>query len=294
MSINSPSFIIIGAAKSGTSSLFEYLCRHPQIYMSNPKEPDFFAIDEIYHRGIEWYYSLFKNAMPNQTCGEASTTYTRLPKYPKAAQRLARHLPQTKLIYIMRHPVERAYSHHIHEIKCQEQKPRMTFEKAIEERSYLVESGYYMQHIKTYLEFFPREYLLCLLMEDFIQNPAEILRQICNFIEVDSEIDLVQGQIIAANSAQKDHDWFIRAKITEPFKAVPGISNLITLLPQEIRDITYELVERTPFYKLWRERQSYLPPPMLPETRRKLLAQYRKPNQKLAQFLNRDLSHWNQ
>jgi hypothetical protein len=294
MATNLPKFIIIGAAKSGTSSLFEYLCHHPQVYMSNSKEPDFFAIDEIYNRGIEWYSSLFKDARPDQTCGEASTTYTRLPKYSNVAQRLARHLPQVKLIYIMRHPVERAYSHHLHEIKCKEQKPRKTFEEAIKQRSYLVESGDYMKHIETYLEFFPRKSFLCLLMDDFIQKPAEVLSQICRFIEVDSEIDLVQGQVIVANSAQKDHNWFIRAKMTEPFKAIPGVPTLVTWLPQEVRDVAYELTKKIPFYQSWGERQSYLPPPMLPETRQKLLERYRQPNQKLAQFLNRDLSHWNQ
>ena len=50
-----PDFIIIGAAKSGTTTLYEYLCRHPQIFMSTPKEPDFFSLDQNYTKGIEWY-----------------------------------------------------------------------------------------------------------------------------------------------------------------------------------------------------------------------------------------------
>ncbi|NER32103.1 MAG: sulfotransferase domain-containing protein, partial [Symploca sp. SIO1C4] len=75
-----PDFLIIGAAKSGTTTLYKYLCRHPQICMSNPKEPDFFAIDHIYDQGIDWYSSLFSEARLKQVCGEASTTYTRLPK----------------------------------------------------------------------------------------------------------------------------------------------------------------------------------------------------------------------
>ena len=78
-----PDFFIIGSAKSGTTTLYRYLCRHPNIFMSTPKEMSFFSKDKEYERGVEWYASLFADASENQLCGEASTTYTRWPLYEK-------------------------------------------------------------------------------------------------------------------------------------------------------------------------------------------------------------------
>ena len=112
-----PDFIIIGAAKAGTTTLHHYLDLNPQIYMSSPKEPCFFSDDEIYVKGVDWYSSLFSSAKPDQACGEASTRYSPYPQYTEAAPRMAELLPHVKLIYIMRHPVDRAYSHHVHEMK---------------------------------------------------------------------------------------------------------------------------------------------------------------------------------
>ncbi|NET07282.1 MAG: sulfotransferase domain-containing protein [Symploca sp. SIO2B6] len=289
-----PDFLIIGAAKSGTTTLYKYLCRHPQICMSNPKEPDFFAIDHIYDQGIDWYSSLFSEAGLKQVCGEASTTYTRLPKFPKAAERIAQVLPKVKMIYIIRHPVDRAYSHHVHEIKCHEQKPKTTFEEGIKERSYLVDSGNYMKHIEQYLQFFPRESLLIMLMEDLIHKPADTMEKICSFIGVDDKIDLVQNSPIAANQAHQDAQWFLRSKITSPLRAIPGVVFIANLLPQGLRDLAYQVLKALPYYRKQGEKQSYLPPPMLPETRQMLLEKFSEPNLRLAEFLNRNLSHWNQ
>ena len=136
-----PDFIIIGAAKSGTTSLYKYLCRHPQIFMCTPKEPDFFSIDANYFKGIDWYYSLFNEASPTQVCGEASTTYSRWHQHPKAAERIYQSLGQVKLIYIMRHPVDRAYSFYVHRFKGSLHKPELavsnTFEETISNKANL-------------------------------------------------------------------------------------------------------------------------------------------------------------
>ena len=75
-----PDFIIIGSAKSGTTSLYDYLLEHPLIYMSNPKEPCFFDENVAWDKGVAWYSSLFSGAENDQICGEASTNYTRWPQ----------------------------------------------------------------------------------------------------------------------------------------------------------------------------------------------------------------------
>ena len=110
-----PDFIIIGAMKSATSTLQEQLVLQPGIFMSSPKEPNFFSDDDVYSNGLNWYSSLFENAKPGDLSGEASTHYTKLPTYPETIKRLKESLPELRLIYVMRHPIDRLISHYIHE-----------------------------------------------------------------------------------------------------------------------------------------------------------------------------------
>lgn len=292
-----PDFLVIGAAKSGTTTLYEYLCRHPQIFMSTPKEPEFFARDEMYAKGLDWYASLFQSAKPNQICGEASTKYTRYPEYPEAAPRIAEALPNVKLIYLMRHPVDRAYSYYVQRIKtAQNTKVQLevteTFEESIARDPRFLESSDYLLQIEQYLKVFPRESMLLLMMEDLTLKPAETLQQICRFIGVDDQVDLIQSQPVAVNVARTHEEWFLRSRITAPLRAVPGISAAAALLPQSARDRAYRMLKKLP--QSQQVAQKYVPAKMKPETRVALLAKYEPLNQKLAEFLDRDLSHWSQ
>jgi Sulfotransferase domain len=292
-----PTFLIIGAAKSGTTTLYEYLCRHPQIFMSTPKEPEFFARDENYTRGIEWYSSLFDDAQPHQICGEASTIYTRSPQFPHTAARIAQHLPQAKLIYIMRHPVDRAYSHYVQRIKTAQNKKenleiQETFEDRIRRESFFLDSSNYILQIEQYLPLFKRESILFLLMEDLIFELPATLAKVCQFLEIDYTLDLIQDLPITANQAKTHETWFIRSRMTAPLKRIPGVSHLATLLPQNIRDLAYEVLKKLPSQS--QVKKKYIPATMRSETRQNLLEIFREPNQKLAQFLERDLSNWNE
>jgi hypothetical protein len=296
MKLKTPNFIIIGAAKSGTTTLYEYLCRHPQIYMCTPKEPDFFSIDANYAKGMDWYSSLFNDAKPTQICGEASTTYSRWHQHPLAVERIHSELPHVKLIYIMRHPVDRAYSFYIHRFKGSLHKPQYavsnTFEETIKQQSEFIESSYYLEQIEKYLPFFPQESFLFLLMEDLIENPAETLKKILTFIDVDPQINLIEQEKVVANKAGDYPEWFVKKQLLNPLKKVPGINLVSSILPEQIKSNVYQMIKQAK-YKEWKSLQ-FVPPPMLPETRTMLLDRFREPNLKLAQFLNRDLSHWNQ
>lgn len=298
-----PQFIIIGAAKSGTTTLYEYLCRHPQVFMSTPKEPDFFALDMNYNKGIEWYQNLFNSAQPHQVGGEASTTYSRLHQHPKTVERLVKLLPDVKLIYVMRHPVDRAYSFYRYRFKGSQQNPEFlakrnelmtirTFEEAIQQQSEFLDSSDYLYQIERYLEYYPKDSLLCVLMEDLIEQPADTLSKICQFIGVDASIDLTQQGEVVANVGSDQPEWYVRKQLTGSLKSIPGISSLSGFLPKGIKEQVYQMI-RGLNYKQWKSAQ-YVPPPMQPETRKMLLEKFREPNRKLAEFLNRDLSHWNQ
>jgi hypothetical protein len=116
MVVHRPDFIVIGAMKSATTTLHEQLARQPGFWMSRPKEPSFFSDDEVYRRGRTWYSRLFEMAGPTDLRGESSTHYSKLPTYPRTVERMVRHLPRLKLIYVLRHPIDRLISQYVHEV----------------------------------------------------------------------------------------------------------------------------------------------------------------------------------
>ncbi|MGL5795517.1 MAG: sulfotransferase family protein [Waterburya sp.] len=283
-----PDFLIIGAAKSGTTSLYEYLNRHPQIFLSRIKEPQFFAVDSQYERGIEWYSSLFEDASPEQICGEATTDYTKLLLYPQTPERIAHHLPNVKMIYIMRHPVERVYSHYKHLQRGH--KIELTFQDYIEQNSVCLDTSYYIKQINCYLDIFPKESFLFLLIEDLIHNPEQTLKEVCKFIGVDEHVSLTLEEQVTANNSQKHFKDTIRSKITSPIRALPFVETIKDTLPQKWRNLAYQLLQNS-FYGN-KIKQQYLVPKMSIETRQWLLTKFQDSNKELAELLNRDLSNW--
>src|SRR5271168_5119276 len=116
MVIHRPDFIVIGAMKSATTTLHEQLARQPGVCMSRPKEPNFFSDDANYAQGWRWYSSHFRGSRAGVGRGESSTHYTKLPTFPRTVERMVRDLPRIKLIYVMRHPIERLVSQYVHEL----------------------------------------------------------------------------------------------------------------------------------------------------------------------------------
>lgn len=292
-----PSFIVIGAAKCGTTTLYAYLTRHPAVFMCMPKEPEFFGRDENFACGIDWYRSLFDEARDDQACGEASTIYTRWPQFPLAAPRIAEHLPGAKFVYLMRHPVDRAYSDYVQRIKTarnlgQVVQVEETFESHMQRDPRCVDSSFYMQQIEQYLAFFDRDRFMFLLMEDLIDETAGVLHRVLEFIGVDADVDLIDGDLVVANAARTHHDHFVRTCVTRPLRSVPGVRQLAAAVPKSWRDAGYRYLARTAYARRVRER--LMPPPMMSETRAELLGRFREPNRRLAAFLGRDLSHWDQ
>ena len=110
-----PDFIVIGAMKCGTSTLAKQLELQRGVFMTTPKEPNFFSDDEVFAEGADWYAELFRGAAPGDLTGEASTHYTKLPTYPQTVARMQAALPRLRLVYMIRNPMVRAVSHYIHE-----------------------------------------------------------------------------------------------------------------------------------------------------------------------------------
>jgi Sulfotransferase domain len=183
--VNRPDFIVIGAMKSGTTSLYYYLQAHPEVFMPSIKELDFFTAEMNWKRGWRWYERQFAPAGPQaKAVGEASTTYTKHPEFQGVAKRIATHLPHARLIYIVRHPVERIRSQYQHHVAIGIEKDPL--EKAVlRDPSYVDYSRYAMQ-IEQYLEHFPREQLLIVTSEDLRRDRVGTLGEVYEFVGVDA------------------------------------------------------------------------------------------------------------
>lgn len=175
-----PDFIIIGAMKCATSTLHEQLARQPGCFMSRPKEPCFFSDDAIFERGAKWYGGLFEAAPADAVRGESSTHYTKLPTHPHTVPRMRAQLPDVKLIYVMRHPLDRLVSHYIHE--WSQGNVREPLERAVGRHPELVSYGLYARQLRPFLEAFGPERLLPVFFEQLAADPQAGLERIARFV----------------------------------------------------------------------------------------------------------------
>ncbi|MEL6939027.1 MAG: sulfotransferase [Cyanobacteria bacterium J06598_1] len=177
---NSPTFIIMGAMKCATTTLHEQLSEQPGVFMTSLKEPNFFSDDENYAAGIKAYWNLFDVAGPTDICGESSTHYTKLPTYPHTLTRLRRHLPHIKLVYVMRHPLDRLVSQYVHE--WTQRTVSGSLSDAIKRYPRLHQYSLYSMQLRPYLEAFGPETVLPVFLERVQLNPAAELARIGRFI----------------------------------------------------------------------------------------------------------------
>ena len=169
-----PDFLVIGAMKSGTSTLQAQLALQAGIFMSTPKEPNFFSDDEIYAQGMSWYRALFDAAPEGALKGEASTHYTKLPTHPATLERLTPTLrPDLRLVYLIRNPVERAVSHYIHEWTMGEMGGDI--EQAFRDHPELVAYGHYPMQLEPWIKVYGREAILVTSLEAMTADPQAVL-----------------------------------------------------------------------------------------------------------------------
>ena len=187
-----PNFLIIGAQKAGTTSLYHYVRDHPQVFMSRPKEPDFFIAERNWARGREWYVGLFDGATDAVAIGEASVCYTMDPTYAGVPARISGMVPEARLIYVVREPVERMRSEYLHLRYLRKRFPKIEPEhlpirRALLEHPQYLWSSRYAHQIERFLEYFPRERLLVIVAEDLRDRRRETLRRVLTFLRVDPD-----------------------------------------------------------------------------------------------------------
>jgi len=224
-----PDFYIIGAAKCGTSSLYDYLLQHPDVQPAFTKEPRYF--DKYYDRGENWYRVCFPFKIHKYflktifrrgfITGEATPRYV---DHPHAPKRLKKLTPNAKLIVLLRNPIDRAYSNYNMRaeadteslsfkdaVKQEKQRTKGEFEKMLKDGNYYSRDYYhysylhrsiYVDKLKRWMSIFPKEQFLFIQSEEFFKNPSEVYNKVLQFLEL-SPHDLKEYKKVGAAKYKK-------------------------------------------------------------------------------------------
>lgn len=190
-----PNFLIIGAMKAGTTSLWRSLASHPQVFMARNKEVEFF-LEEQYERGLEWYSRFFEETTDELAIGEASTHYSMYPGRTGVPERIAETIPDVKLIYLVRNPIDRLRSHYLHSASRGYVGAPLT-EVALSS-DYLSASMYWMQ-LSRYLEHFDAANIHVVVSEDLFSTPEPTLVRLCGFLGIETHSTAVMRSNSTAN-----------------------------------------------------------------------------------------------
>lgn len=177
-----PSFIVIGAPKSGTTNLCFQLAQHPDILMSSKKELDFF--NRQYRLGQEWYEKQFEDWSGESAVGEGSVLYGVTSLRPEVPGRIAKMLPHVKLIYMTRHPIDRIESMWVQHVANGDHVPE--FNQAVREWWPLIDGSLYWKQLSAYRHHFSDEQFLILFLDDYKADMVDVLQKTYTFLGIGS------------------------------------------------------------------------------------------------------------
>ncbi|WP_201743617.1 sulfotransferase family protein [Roseiconus nitratireducens] len=175
-----PDFIIIGGMKCMTSTLHSQLESRSGFCMSEPKEPCYFSDDPVFQLGPEWYSQCWSSPNPGDLLGESSTHYTKLPTYPQTIERIRQTCPDVKLIYVMRHPIDRLVSQYVHEWTVGQVTDPI--DRAIETFPELIQYSRYEYQIAPFIEAFGPTQVLPIFFDRLRRHPESELQRIFAFL----------------------------------------------------------------------------------------------------------------
>ncbi len=198
-----PEFLIIGAMKAGTTTLYRDLERNPEVFLPFRKEPSHLARDEVLTpAGRDEFARFFRRARAHQKVGVASTQYAKLPDLPGVPERARRVLgPDLRVIYLVREPVARIISQHRHDaavdlIAC-------GIDEAVRTEPRFINYSLYAMQIEPWIETFGRQRVLILQFETFVRNRLATVEEVSRFIGVTPRPDLVQAGVAYNESDRK-------------------------------------------------------------------------------------------
>lgn len=294
-----PNFFVVGVAKSGSTSFYHYLVQHPDVFMSTPKEPRTFAYladprhftgpgdERVWDRSIKTldeYRELFAEAQGARAVGEASVTY--LPHRP-TAEAIAQHVPDARIIALLRNPVERAHSAFLYH-RRDAYEPSPTFEESLAEeqgriaagwhyRWHYRDQGFYHRNLTAYYEHFDADQIRVYFTEDLARDPHAVLADAFRFLGIDDEFrpDVRRRH----NRSGIPRSRAAQRMLAQPHPVKEAIKKVV---PEEWG---HRMIERLLPANLER-------PEIRPETRAEMMGAYADDIAQLEQRIGRDLSHW--
>jgi len=291
-------FLIIGAQKAGTTSLLRYLGAHPDIFVPNEKEVSAFYDDYNYNKRFETYpyEKYFESRKGEKFAGNGPVNL--LYFSDNSAENIYKYNPSMKLIAILRNPIDRAYSAYWYFVRNGFEQE--SFESALDREKEVLKSGnfeqranftyishgYYYEQLIPFTKIFSNDQLLILFFDDFKKDTKNVLKQIYEFLGIDKCYpDELIGKKFNVGSKSR----------------IQSITNLIyrdhllkNIYKSLISETIRQFISKSVFRRIRDLNMSpYSYPPIKPATREALQTIYQKPNEKLGDFLGRDLSGWN-
>ena len=293
-----PTFLIIGAARSGTTALYDLMRQHPQVFMSAIKEPNYFAFEgepldwrgpgnDFVNNSIshwEGYCALFTSAPGDAACGEASPLYLWAPEAPR---RIRDRLPDVRMIAVLRNPIEQAFSHYLY-ARAQMIEPLDSFEAALKAEPERLRDHWqplfqyssfprYGEQLERFYSAFPTDQIQIFLYEDYRSDPADMLRRIFEFVGVDPDFqpDFTHETNMGG---QPRHKW-LQELVMRPNPLAAFASHVV---PLEARRAIRDMVSRR---NLSRD-------VMTPAERALLIVRLRDDIERLQDILKKDLFGW--
>jgi len=286
-----PNFFIVGAMKSGTSSIHSILADHPEIFMSQPKEPCRFVEPQIlkqkwvdmykegYCKDEKKYLSLFENAGNAKIIGESSTDYSKLPLIDNVVEKIYAFNPNAKILYIMRNPVNRTISHYWHAVKREGE--LRNIDQAIQEEPGFINVSDYAMQLTPYIQRFGREQVKAITLEEFNQNTIDHIKQIFQWMGVDEHY-------IPQNLNEREHETAAEVYQMRDY----GVLNKLDLrwlkdkvkvcFPQSVRTLGKSLYQK----KIKRKDA------VNPQVNLSLQKTFQPKVKELSALLNRDFPEW--
>lgn len=288
--MTTPNFFIVGAAKAGTTSIHSYLSEHPDIFMTEPKEVNFFSHQNILGQQLYYkdyicqkeseYEKLFSECGSTKAVGEASVSYL---FYPGVAERVKAYSSRAKILIFLRNPVDRGYSHFMMDRRLglvNDDYDDIVFRRSTHNHAELyyqqyVELGLYYKQVKKYLDVFGEESVRIFLLEDLVLDLESVTKEIFSFLEVDESF---------LPDLEKKHNEFLlpKTELMRWFYSKHHVRKFLkTLMPTAL----VELIKSN-FTK------NVTKPSMQDELRNQLLSIYGNDIEMLASLIGRDLSNW--
>jgi len=279
-----PNLIIIGGLKCGTTSIHHYLGLHPEIQMSKPKELNFFVEQLNWDLGLDWYRGRFDSRFAVR--GESSPHYTNLPRFSGVAERIREHIPDARLIYMVRDPISRILSHWRHAVGAGYETRPMDEVLSRDDQSYVHRSLYWMQ-LQPYIELFDREQITIITQEELQSDREGTMRKAFRFAGVDEDFTSEQFDREWEKSTAKESDKY---QFMERLIKLPGFRSLdrnFDRLPESMRWMVEKVVHDPD--------APSAPKPVLPdEIREHLLGLFGEDVAALQRFEGREFEGWKQ